>query len=104
MNTKKLHRGNFPDPEFYSHVGTYRDWKAYAARKVTDGGIRVKLVSMVSAEKANLFLKYNLRLRRFVLCKDRKYFGNAYPFELITLEVDMEKYVRNLEDKEEIGE
>ena len=104
MNTKKLHRGNFPDPEFYSHVGTYRDWKAYAARKVTDGGIRVKLVSMVSAEKANLFLKYNLRLRRFVLCKDRKYFGNAYPFELITLEVDMEKYVRNLEDKEEVDE
>ena len=104
MNTKKLHRGNIPDPEFYSHVGTYRDWKAYAARKVTDGGIRVKLVSMVSAEKANLFLKYNLRLRRFVLCKDRKYFGNAYPFELITLEVDMEKYVRNLEDKEEVGE
>ena len=104
MNTKKLHRGNFPDPEFYNHVGTYRDWKAYAARKVTDGGIRVKLVSMVSAEKANLFLKYNLRLRRFVLCKDRKYFGNAYPFELITLEVDMEKYVRNLEDKEEVGE
>ena len=104
MNTKKLHRGNFPDPEFYSHVGTYRDWKAYAARKVTDGGIRVKLVSMVSAEKANLFLKYNLRLRRFVLCKDRKYFGNAYPFELIILEVDMEKYVRNLEDKEEVGE
>ena len=104
MNTKKLHRGNFPDPAFYSHVGTYRDWKAYAARKVTDGGIRVKLVSMVSAEKANLFLKYNLRLRRFVLCKDRKYFGNAYPFELITLEVDMEKYVRNLEDKEEVGE
>ena len=102
MNTKKLHRGNFPDPEFYSHVGTYRDWKAYAARKVTDGGIRVKLVSMVSAEKANLFLKYNLRLRRFVLCKDRKYFGNAYPFELITLEVDMEKYIKNLEDKEKV--
>ena len=104
MNTKKLHRGNFPDPEFYRYIGSYRDWKAYAARKVTDGGIRVKLVSMVSAEKANLFLKYNLRLRRFVLCKDRKYFGNAYPFELITLEVDMEKYVRNLEDKEEVGE
>ena len=102
MNTKKLHRGNFPDPEFYSHVGTYRDWKAYAARKVTDGGIRVKLVSMVSAEKANLFLKYNLRLRRFVLCKDRKYFGDAYPFELITLEVDMEKYIKNLEDKEKV--
>ena len=104
MNTKKLHRGNFPDPEFYSHVGTYRDWKAYAARKVTDGGIRVKLVSMVPAEKANLFLKYNLRLRRFVLCKDRKHFGDAYPFELITLVVDMEKYVRNLEEKEEVGE
>ena len=104
MTKTRLHKGNFPDPEFYSHVGTYRDWKAYVARKVTDGGIRVKLVSMVSAEKANLFLKYNLRLRRFVLCKDRKYFGNAYPFELITLEVDMEKYVRNLEDKEEVGE
>ena len=100
MNYKKLHRGNFPDPEFYSHVGTYGDWKAYAARKVTDDIVRVKLVSMVPTKGANLFLKYTLNLRRFVLCKDRKYFGNAYPFELIALEVDMEKYVRNLEDKE----
>lgn len=100
MNYKKLHRGNFPDPEFYSHVGTYGDWKAYAARKVTDGAIRVKLVSMVPTKGANLFLKYTLSLRRFVLCKDRKHFGYAYPFELIALEVDMEKYVRNLEDKE----
>ena len=100
MNYKKLHRGNFPDPEFYSHVGTYGDWKAYTARKVTDGAIRVKLVSMVPTKGANLFLKYTLNLRRFVLCKDRKHFGNAYPFELIALEVDMEKYVRNLEDKE----
>ena len=100
MNYKKLHRGNFPDPEFYSHVGTYGDWKAYAAKKVTDGIIRVKLVSMVPTKGANLFLKYTLNLRRFVLCKDRKHFGNAYPFELIALEVDMEKYVRNLEDKE----
>ena len=104
MNTKKLHKGNFPDPEFYSHVGTYRDWKAYAAREVTDGFIRVKLVSMVPARKANFFLNYSLSLRRFVLYKDRELFGNAYPFELITLEVDMEKYVRKLEDKEEAGE
>ena len=104
MNTKKLHRGNFPDPEFYSHVGTYRDWKAYAARKVTDGFIKVKLVSMVPAKKANLFLNYSLSLRRFVLCKDRKYFGDAYPFELITLEVEMEKYIKNLEDMEKVGE
>ena len=61
MTKTRLYKGNFPDPEFYSHVNTYRDWKAYAARKVTDGGIRVKLVSMVPAEKANLFLKYNLK-------------------------------------------
>ena len=100
MNYKKLHRGNFPDPEFYSYVGTYGDWKAYAARKVTDGIIRVKLVSMVPTKGANLFLGYSLNLRRFVLCKDRNHFGYAYPFELIALEVDMEKYVRNLEDKE----
>lgn len=33
MNYKKLHKGNFPDPEFYSHVGTYGDWKAYAEKK-----------------------------------------------------------------------
>lgn len=104
MNYKKLHKGNFPDPEFYSHVGTYGDWKAYAAKKVTDGAIRVKLVSMVPTKGANLFLKYTLSLRRFVLCKDRKHFGDAYPFELIALEVDMEKYVRNLEDKEKTGE
>ena len=101
MNYKKLHKGNFPDPEFYSHVGTYGDWKAYVARKVTDGIIRVKLVSMVPTRRANLFLNYSLSLRRFLLCKDREHFGNAYPFELIALEVDMEKYVRNLEDKEE---
>ena len=100
MNYKKLHKGNFPDPEFYSHVGTYGDWKAYAARKVTDGIIRVKLVSMVPTKGANLFLGYSLNLRRFVLCKDRNHFSYAYPFELIALEVDMEKYVRNLEDKE----
>ena len=100
MNYKKLHKGNFPDPEFYSHIGTYEDWKAYAARKVTDGYIMVKLVSMVPTRRANLFLKYSLSLRRFLLCKDREHFGYAYPFELITLEVDMEKYVRNLEDKE----
>ena len=104
MNYKKLHRGNFPDPEFYSHVGTYGEWKAYAARKVTYGIIRVKLVSMVHTRRANLFLNYNLSLRRFVLCKDREHFGNAHPFELITLEVDMEKYVRNLENKEKSGE
>ena len=100
MNYKKLHKGNFPDPEFYSHIGTYEDWKAYAARKVTDGYIMVKLVSMVPTRRANLFLNYNLSLGGFVPCKDREHFGYAYPFELITLEVDMEKYVRNLEDKE----
>lgn len=104
MNTKKLHRGNFPDPEFYSHVGTYRDWKAYAARKVTDGFIKVKLVSMVPIKRANLFLNYSLSLRRFILCKDRNHFGDAYPFELITLEVEMEKYIKNLEDMEKVGE
>ena len=100
MNYKKLHRDNFPDPEFYSHVGTYGDWKAYAARKVTNGVIKVKLVSMVPTKGASLFLKYSLSLRRFSLCKDREHFGNAYLFELIALEVDMEKYARNLEDKE----
>ena len=100
MNYKKLHRGNFPDPEFYSYVGTYKEWKAYAEKKVTDGIIRVKLVSMVSTRRANLFLNYSLSLGGFVPCKDREHFGNAYPFELIALEVDMEKYVRNLEDKE----
>ena len=104
MNYKKLHKGNFPDPEFYNHVNTYGDWKAYATKKVTDGIIRVKLVSMVPTRRANLFLNYSLSLRRFVLCKDRKHFGDAYPFELITLEVDMEKYIKNLEDKEEVGE
>lgn len=55
MNYKKLHKGNFPDPEFYFHVGTYKNWKAYAARKITEGGIRVKLVSMVPTRRANLF-------------------------------------------------
>ena len=104
MTKTRLHKGNFPDPEFYINVGIYRDWKAYAARKVTDGFIKVKLVSMVPTKRANLFLNYSLSLKRFVLCKDRKHFGDAYPFELITLEVDMEKYVRNLEDKEEVGE
>ncbi len=102
MNNKKLHRGNFPDPEFYSYVGTYKEWKAYAERKVTDGIIKVKLVSIIPTWGwgANLFFKYSLSLRRFLLCKDREHFGNAYPFELIALEVDMEKYARNLEDKE----
>ena len=104
MTKTKYHKGNFPDPEFYINVGTYRDWKAYASRKEIDGFIKVKLVSMVPTKKANLFLNYSLSLRRFVFCKDRKHFGDVYPFELITLEVDMEKYIKNLEDKEEVGE
>ena len=71
---------------------------------MTDGFIKVKLVSMVPAKKANLFLNYSLSLRRFILCKDRNHFGDAYPFELITLEVEMEKYIKNLEDMEKVGE
>ena len=101
MNYKKLHKGNFPDPEFYSHIGTYEDWKAYAARKVTDGYIMVKLVSMVPTRRANLFLNYNLSLGGFVPCKDREHFCNTYLLESIVLDSYMEQYVRNLEDKEE---
>lgn len=100
MNYKKLHKGNFPDPEFYSHIGTYEDWKAYAARKVTDGIIKVKLVSMVPTRRANLFLNYNLSLGGFVPCKDREHFCNTYLLESVALDFDMEDYVRNLEDKE----
>ena len=100
MNYKKLHRGNFPDPEFYSHIGTYGDWKAYAARKVTDGYIMVKLVSMVPTRRANLFLNYNLSLRRLTLNEMNKYFRDTHSLESIALDADMEKYVRNLEDKE----
>ena len=100
MNYEKLHKGNFPDPEFYSHVGTYGDWKAYAAKKVTDGIIKVKLVSMVPTKGANLFFKYSLSLRRFLLCKDREHFCDAYPLESIVLDSYMKEYVRNLEDKE----
>ena len=101
MSHVKLHKGNFPDPEFYSHVNTYGDWKAYAARKVTHGYIMVKLVSMVPTKGANLFLKYSLSLKRFLLCKDREHFCNAYLLESVALDFDMEDYVRNLEDKEE---
>ncbi len=104
MNNKKLHRGNFPDPEFYSHVGTYGDWKAYAARKVTDGIIRVKLVSTVPTRRANLFLNYNLSLRRLSLNEMNKYFRDTHSLESIALDGDMDKYVRNLEDKEKTGE
>ena len=100
MNHVKLHKGNFPDPEFYSHVNTYGDWKAYAARKVTDGIIRVKLVSMVPTRRANLFLNYNLSLRRLTLNEMNKYFRDTHSLESIALDADMEKYVRNLEDKE----
>ena len=100
MNYKKLHKGNFPDPEFYSHVNTYGDWKAYAARKVANGVIRVKLVSMVPTRRANLFLNYNLSLRRLALNEMNEYFRDTHPLESIALDGDMEKYVRNLEDKE----
>lgn len=104
MNYKKLHRGNFPDPEFYSHVGTYGDWKAYAARKVTDGIIRVKLVSMAHTRRANLFLMYSLNLGRFAFNKDGEFFRDTHPIDSIVLDGDMEKYVRNLEDKEKTSE
>ena len=100
MTKTRLYKGNFPDPEFYRYIGSYRDWKAYAARKVTDGFIKVKLVSMVPIKRANLFLNYSLSLRRCLLCKDREHFCDAYPLEFIVLDSYMEKYVRNLEDKE----
>ena len=104
MNYKKLHKGNFPDPEFYSHVNTYGDWKVYAARKVKDGIIRVKLVSMVPTKRANLFLNYNLNLGGFVPCKDREFFRDTHLLESIVLDSYMKEYVRNLEEKEKSGE
>lgn len=100
MNNKKLHKGNFPDPEFYSHVGTYGDWKAYATREVTDGFINVKLVSIVPTRRANLFLRYSLNLGRFAFSKDGEFFRDTYSLDSIFLDGDMEEYVRNLEDKE----
>lgn len=100
MNYKKLHRGYFPDPEFYSHMGTYGDWKAYAARKVTDSFINVKLVSTVPTRRANLFLRYSLNLGRFALNKDGEFFHDTHPIDSMVLDGDMEEYVRNLEDKE----
>lgn len=100
MNNKKLHRGNFPDPEFYSHVGTYKEWKAYAAKKVTDGIIKVKLVSMAHTRRANLFLVYSLNLGRFAFNKDEEFFRDTHPIDSIVLDRDMEKYARNLEGKE----
>ena len=100
MNNKKLHKGNFPDPEFYSHVGTYGDWKAYAKREVTDGFINVKLVSIVPAKRANLFLRYSLNLGRFAFSKDGEFFCDTHLLESIVLDSYMKEYVRNLEDKE----
>lgn len=104
MNYKKLHKGNFPDPEFYSHVNTYGDWKAYAARKMIDGFINVKLVSTALTRRANLFLKYSLNLGRFAFSKDGEFFRDTHPIDSIVLDGDMEKYVRNLEEKEKSGE
>ena len=100
MNYKKLHRGNFPDPEFYSHVGTYGDWKAYATREMTDGFINVKLVSIVPAKRANLFLRYSLNLGRFAFSKDGEFFRDTHLLESIVLDSYIKEYVRNLEDKE----
>ena len=100
MNYKKLHRGNFPDPEFYSHVGTYGDWKAYAAKEAADGFVKVKLVCMVPARRANLFLRYSLNLGRFAFSKDGEFFRDTHPIESIVLDSYMKEYVRNLEDKE----
>lgn len=97
MEHDKLHKGNFPDPEFYSHVGTYGDWKAYATREVIDGFINVKLVSIVPTRRANLFLRYSLNLGRFVFSKDREFFCDTHLFESIVLDSYMEEYVRNLE-------
>ena len=100
MSHVKLHKGNFPDPEFYSHVGTYGYFKAYAAKEAVDGFIKVKLVCMVPARRANLFLRYSLNLGRFAFSKDGEFFRNTHPIDSIVLDGDIEEYVRNLEDKE----
>lgn len=99
MNHIKLHRGNFPDPEFYGYMGTYGDWKAYATRETTDGIVKLKLVSMAPVRKANLFLVYNLNLGRFVFCETNKYFRETYPSESIALDDDMKEYIEILKTR-----
>lgn len=80
MTKTKLHKGNFPDPEFYQYIGNNGDWKVYSCRTMNDKGFyKLKVISMKPREKANFYLYFGFDGRYIVNNRGRKLFEQFYP-------------------------
>lgn len=80
MKKTKLHKGNFPDPEFYSYIGSYGDWKVYLYRTMNDKGFyRIKVISMKPREKANFYLYFGFDSKHIVNNRVKGLFEQFYP-------------------------
>ena len=80
MKKTKLHKGNFPDPEFYQYIGSYGDWKVYSYRTMNNGGFyKLKVISTKPKDIANFYLDFKFDSRYIVDSQMRKLFERFYP-------------------------
>lgn len=80
MTKTKLHKGNFPDPEFYRYIGSNGDWKVYSCRTMNDRGFyRLKVISTKPRERANFHLDFGFDSRQIFNNQQKKLFEQFYP-------------------------
>ena len=80
MARAKLHKGNFPDPEFYRFLVRCGDWKVYVSREMNENGFyTLKVVSLVPKEKSNFYLTFSLSLGRIIKTKTEGYLRSVIP-------------------------
>ncbi len=101
MKKTKLHKGNFPDPEFYQYIGSNGDWKVYSYRTMNDGGFyKLKVISMKPIEKANFYLYFEFDSRYIVNNRMRKLFEQFYPEDAPKIfEIILGHFGRNEQEK-----
>ena len=87
MARAKLHKGNFPDPEFYRFLVRCGHWKVYVSREMNENGLHtLKVVSLVPKEKSNFYLTFSLSLGRIIKNKNRGIFEERHPEDLKGIE------------------
>ena len=104
MAKTRLHKGNFPDPEFYCYIGSYRDWKVYSYRTMNDGGFyRLKVISTKPRDKANFYLYFGFDSRYIVKNQQKELFERFHPEDAPKIFEIILGYFRRRE-KEEVDE
>lgn len=79
MTKTKLHKGNFPDPQFYFYIGSCGDWKVYSYRKNDGGFYKLKVISMKPRKKANFYLEFEFDSNYIVNNQQKGLFERFYP-------------------------